>query len=95
MKKRNLEIMKVKLSDLLYLTIVYPFVFARNIISNNTYTTILMRAFLILVFGVECVSIYVVPLICHNSEYIFLELFALSEQNISLLWKFIFNPEAS
>jgi hypothetical protein len=68
-EKRNLEIMKVKLPDLLYLTIVHVFVLARNIISINTYTTILIRAFLILLFGVECVSIYVVPLICHNSKY--------------------------
>jgi hypothetical protein len=61
--------MKVKLPDLLYLTIVHGFVLARRIISINTYTTILIRAFLILLFGVECVSIYVVPLICHNGEY--------------------------
>jgi hypothetical protein len=60
---------KVKLSDLLYLTIVHVSVLARNIISINTYTTILIHAFLILLFGVEHVSIYVVPLICHNGEY--------------------------
>jgi hypothetical protein len=69
MKKRNLETVKVKLLDLLYLTIVHVFVLACNIISINTYTTILIRAFLILLFSVERVSIYVVPLICHNSEY--------------------------
>jgi hypothetical protein len=69
MEKRNLEIVKVKLPDLLYLTIIYVFVLARNIISINTYTTILICAFLILLFNVECVSIYVIPLICHNSEY--------------------------
>jgi hypothetical protein len=69
MEKGNPEIMKVKLPDLLYLTIVHGFVLARRIISINTYTTILIRAFLILLFGVECVSIYVVPLICHNGEY--------------------------
>jgi hypothetical protein len=69
MEKRNLETVKVKLPDLLYLTIVLVFVLARNIISINMYTTILMRVFLILLFGVERVSIYVVPLICHNSEY--------------------------
>jgi hypothetical protein len=68
-KKRNLETVKVKLPDLLYLTIVHAFVFVCNIININTYTTILICAFLILSFGVECVSIYVVPLICHNSEY--------------------------
>jgi hypothetical protein len=28
-----------------------------------------IRAFLILLFDVECVFIYVVPLICHNGEY--------------------------
>jgi hypothetical protein len=61
--------MKVKLPDLLYLTIVHVFVLSHNIISINMYTTILIHAFLILLFGVECVSIYVVPLICHNSEY--------------------------
>jgi hypothetical protein len=69
MKKRNLETMKVKLTYLLYLTIVHLFVLARSIISINTYTTILIHAFLILLFGVERVSIYVVPLICHNGEY--------------------------
>jgi hypothetical protein len=68
-KKRNLEIMKVKLSDLLYLTILHIFVLARSIISINTYTIILIRAFLILLFGIERVSIYVIPLICHNGEY--------------------------
>jgi hypothetical protein len=68
-KKRNFETVKVKLSDLLYLTIVHAFVFALNIISINAYTTILIRAFLILSFGVERVSIYVIPLICHNVEY--------------------------
>ena len=68
-EKRNLETVKVKLPDLLYLTIVHAFVFACNIISINTYTTILICAFLILLFSVERVSIYVVPLICHNGEY--------------------------
>jgi hypothetical protein len=68
-EKRNLETMNVKLSDLLYLTIVHVFVLARRIISINTYTTILIRAFLILLFCVERVSIYVVPLICHSGEY--------------------------
>jgi hypothetical protein len=68
-EKRNLETVKVKLSDLLYLTIVHVFVLARNIISINTYTTILICTFLILLFGVDRVSIYVVPLICHNGEY--------------------------
>jgi hypothetical protein len=68
-EKRNLETMKVKLPDLLYLTIVHVFVLAHNIISINTYTTILIRTFLILLFSVECVSIYVIPLICHNGEY--------------------------
>jgi hypothetical protein len=68
-EKRNLETVEVKLSDLLYLTIVHAFVFTHNIISINTYTTILIRVFLILSFGVEWVSIYVVPLICHNGEY--------------------------
>jgi hypothetical protein len=61
--------MKVKLPDPFYLTIVHAFVLARNIIIINMYTTILIRAFLILLFGVERVSIYVVPLICHNVEY--------------------------
>jgi hypothetical protein len=68
-EKRNLETMKVKLQDLLYLTIVHVFVLARNIISINMNTTILLRAFLILLFGVECVSIYGILLICHNGEY--------------------------
>jgi hypothetical protein len=68
-EKRNLETVKVKLSDLLYLTIVYVFVLARSIISINTYTTTLICAFLILLFNVEHVFIYVVPLICHNGEY--------------------------
>jgi hypothetical protein len=69
MEKMNLETVKVKLSNLLYLTIVDVFVLPRNIISINTYTTILIHVFLILLFGVEHVSIYIVPLICHNSEY--------------------------
>jgi hypothetical protein len=69
MKKRNLETMKVKLPDLLYLTIIHAFVLVRNIISINTYTTILTRAFLILLFSVERVSIYLLPLICYNIEY--------------------------
>jgi hypothetical protein len=51
------------------MTIVHPFVLARNIISINMYTIILMRAFLILLFDVEYVFIYVMPLICHNGEY--------------------------
>jgi hypothetical protein len=68
-EKRNLETVKVKLPGLLYLTIVHVFVLAYNIISISTYTTILIRAFLILLFGVECVSINVLPLICHNGEY--------------------------
>jgi hypothetical protein len=68
-KKSNLKTVKFKLSDLLYLTIVHVFVLARNIISINTYTTILICDFLILLFSVERVSIYVVPLICHNGEY--------------------------
>jgi hypothetical protein len=68
-RKRNLETVKVKLPDLLYLTIVHVSVLAHSIISINTYTTILIRDFLILLFGVEQVSIYVVPLICHNDEY--------------------------
>jgi hypothetical protein len=68
-KKRNLETMKVKLPDLLCLTIVHIFVLTHNIISINTYTTILICDFLILLFSVECVSIYVVHLICHNGEY--------------------------
>jgi hypothetical protein len=45
-EKVNLEFMKVKLLDKLYLTIVHAFVFARNVISINTYTTILICAFL-------------------------------------------------
>jgi hypothetical protein len=65
----NLETMKVKHPDLLYLTIVHTFVLARNIISINIYTTILIRVFLILLFGVEYLSIYVLSLICHNGEY--------------------------
>jgi hypothetical protein len=69
MKKRNIKTVKVKLLDLLYLTVVHAFVLARNIISINTYTTILIRVFLILLFSVERVSIYIVPLICHNGEY--------------------------
>jgi hypothetical protein len=68
-EKRNLETVKFKLPDLLYLTILYAFVLARNIISIYMYTTILICAFLILLFSVELVSIYDVPLICHNGEY--------------------------
>jgi hypothetical protein len=68
-EKRNLKIVKVRLLDLLHLTIVHAFVFTRNIISINLYTTILIHTSLILSFGVECVSIYVVPLISYNSEY--------------------------
>jgi hypothetical protein len=68
-EKRNLETMKVKLPDLLYLTIVHIFVLPRNMINIKMYTTILIRAFLILLFSVEHVSIYIVPLICHNGEY--------------------------
>jgi hypothetical protein len=60
-EKRNLKTMKVKLPDLLYLVIVHAFVFTHNIISINTYTTILICAFLILTFGVKRVSIYVGP----------------------------------
>jgi hypothetical protein len=69
MENRNLETVKVKLPDLLYLIIVHVFVLARKIISINMYTTILICTFLTLLFSVEHVSIYVVPLICHNSEY--------------------------
>jgi hypothetical protein len=69
MEKRNLKTVRVKLLDLLYLTIVHIFVLTHNIISINTYTTILICDFLILIFGVERVSIYVAPLICHNGEY--------------------------
>jgi hypothetical protein len=68
-EKRNLKIVKVKLPDLLYLTIVYIFVLSCNIMSINLYTTILICVFLILLFGLEHVFIYVVPLICHNGEY--------------------------
>jgi hypothetical protein len=68
-KNKNLKTVKVKLPDLLYLTIVHVFVLARNIISINTYTTIRIHAFLILLFSVERVSIYILPLICHNGEY--------------------------
>jgi hypothetical protein len=69
MEKRNLETVKVKLPDLLYLTIVHIFVLACNIIGINTYTTILIHAFLIFLLSFECVSIYVIPLICQNGEY--------------------------
>jgi hypothetical protein len=68
-KKMNLKTVKVKLRDLLYLTIIHVFVLTRSIISINTYTTILICAFIILLFSVKRVSIYVVPLICHNGEY--------------------------
>jgi hypothetical protein len=68
-EKRNMGTMKVKLPDLLYLAIVHVFVFTHNTISINTYTTVLKCPFLILTFGVKRVSIYVIPLICHNSEY--------------------------
>jgi hypothetical protein len=61
--------MKVELTDLLYLTIVHDFVFTHNIISINMYTTILICYFLILTFSVKRVSIHVIPLTCHNSEY--------------------------
>jgi hypothetical protein len=63
MEKWNLETMKVKLSNLLYLIIVLAFVFSHNIININTYTTNLIRAFLILSFSVERVFVYVVLLI--------------------------------
>jgi hypothetical protein len=69
MKERNLKIVKFKLLDLLYLTIVHVFVLAHSIISINMYTTILICVFLILLFSVERVSIYIIPLICHNGEY--------------------------
>jgi hypothetical protein len=65
----DLETVKVKLSDLLYLTIVHVFVLAHSIISINMYITILIHDFLILLFSVERVFIYVIPLICHNGEY--------------------------
>ncbi|PUZ69250.1 hypothetical protein GQ55_2G093200 [Panicum hallii var. hallii] len=68
-EKSNFKIVKVKLPYLLYLTIVCGFVLSVNIVSINTYTTILIDAFLILSFGVERVSIYVIPLVSHNSEY--------------------------
>jgi hypothetical protein len=68
-EKRNLETMKVKPLDHLYLTIVHVFVLACSIISINTYITILICSFIILLFSVECVSIYVIPLICNNGEY--------------------------
>jgi hypothetical protein len=51
-EKRNLGTVKVKLPDLLYLTIIHIFDLACNIISINTYTTILIHAFLILLFNV-------------------------------------------
>jgi hypothetical protein len=69
MEKRNLETVKVKLPNILYLTIVHIFVLTHRIISINTYTTILIRTFLIMLFGVECESIYVVPFICQDDEY--------------------------
>jgi hypothetical protein len=68
-EKRNLETVKVKLPYLLYLTIVHVFVLACSIVSINIYTSILIHAFLIFKFSVERVSICVIPLICHNSEY--------------------------
>jgi hypothetical protein len=68
-EKRNLETVKVKLPNFFYLTVVHVFVLACNIISINTYTTNLIRDFLISLFGVERISIYVIPLICHNDEY--------------------------
>jgi hypothetical protein len=57
-EKRNLEIMKVKPLVLLYLTIVRVFFLVCSIISINTYTTILICVFLILLFSVERVSIF-------------------------------------
>jgi hypothetical protein len=69
MEKRNLKIVKVKLQYLLYLIIAHAFVFVHNIISINTYTTILIHAFLNLSFSVEHVSIYAVLLTCYNGEY--------------------------
>jgi hypothetical protein len=68
MKNKNLETIKVKFLDLLYLTIVHAFVFTCNIRSFNTYTIILIHVFLILSFGVERISIYVVPLIFHIGD---------------------------
>jgi hypothetical protein len=46
-EKRNLENVKVKLPNLLYLTIVHAFLFSHHIISINTYSTILIRVSLI------------------------------------------------
>jgi hypothetical protein len=68
-EKMNVETVKIKLSYLLYLIIVHVFVLVCNVISINMYNTILICAFLILLFGVECESIYIIPLICHNGEY--------------------------
>jgi hypothetical protein len=68
-RKKNLKTIKVKLSDLLYLAIVHAFIFTHNITINNMHTTILICAFLILMFGVKRVFINVIPLKCHNSEY--------------------------
>jgi hypothetical protein len=45
MKKMNIKTVIVKLSDLLYLIVIYIFVLAHSIININTYTTILIRAF--------------------------------------------------
>jgi hypothetical protein len=75
MEKRNIETVKVKLPYLLSLTIVHIFVLARNIISINMYTTILICAFLILLFNVEYVTIYVVPLIYHEPTFLGIQLF--------------------
>jgi hypothetical protein len=68
-EKMNLEILKVKLTYLLYFIIVHIFIFSYNIISINTSTTILIRVFLILLFSVGRLSIYVILLIYHNGEY--------------------------
>jgi hypothetical protein len=48
---------------------------AHNITGTNMYTIILMHAFLILLFSVERVSIYVVPLICHELTFLGIHLF--------------------
>jgi hypothetical protein len=57
-EKRNLEIMKVKLTDLLYLIIVHAFVFAYNIININMYTTILMCFSYLDVWCKTCIHLY-------------------------------------
>jgi hypothetical protein len=64
----NLESQVVELSYLLYLTIVWGLLHV-VIISINADPTILVDAFLLLMYCVKRVSIDIIGLICHHIEY--------------------------